>query len=258
MERDNPPNSIIASVDRALELLLLLQDYPQGLGVSEIARRLGIYKSTIHRTLITLQNRGFVTKKNDGSYCLGMTVCALGLSVRERAVYLDELATVAKSLCTRWKENINVSIPELKDGTYRSLLVHREVHGENVLQESQRIGGYTDCHVSSVGKCMLAFLPNVTKEYVNGLNLCKFTENTITSPEKLWEELERIKRRGYAVDNEEREIGLFCIGVPIFNYRHEVVAAISISGVADRIKRLDRQSLINDLLQVSIKTRVFC
>ena len=93
-------------------------------------------------------------------------------------------------------------------------------------------------HIGGLGKSLLAFLPeDELNKIINGRELKKFTRNTITDPDKLKEVLKRVRESGYAIDNEEFEIGLTCVGVPIKDFSNKVVAAISISGPTLRMNK---------------------
>ena len=97
------------------------------------------------------------------------------------------------------------------------------------------IGSSTPCHCAAVGKCLLAFSsPEYLKQFI-GTPLPSFTANTIVSWDKLLEELEKIRRNGYAYDDEELEIGLTCVAGPIFGRNREAIAAISLSGPRSRV-----------------------
>lgn len=248
----------IAAVDRALEVLDLLHENEKEMGISEIARALNLHKSTVSRTLSTLEHRGFVRKNLENQkYWLGLKLYAIGMTVKEKSVYLDEVIIAAKTLFKEFNEVINVSVLEHQDeGTFKSVIVYKESNPNQVLLVNPTLGSYTDAHASSVGKCLLAYTPEVTEEYIRGLTLKKYTEKTISNNEKLIQELADIRKKGYAVDDEEREVGLTCVGAPIFDVQGNLVAAISISGPTARMKSHDREYLVKRLIQVAKSIKI--
>lgn len=229
-------NNNIASVERALDILLLLYGEGKEMGVSQIAGTLGIYKSTVFRTLYTLQEKNFVQKNElTDKYWLGPSLYTIGMMVANSYSLSDIVAPEVEVLCQKVKEVINVSVLHADPiNGYRSVVVFKAKGPQQILGVDPQIGSSTAAYSSSVGKCMLAF-NNIDWQIIKGTKFQQFTEHTITDVAELKTELERIRAQGYAIDNEEREIGLFCIGAPIFNKHGKAIAAISVSGPKARI-----------------------
>lgn len=230
-------SSIITSLDRGLELMLLLYGNGKEMGVTEIAKELNIYKSTVHRTLITLEGKEFVRQNPaTGKYWLGPVFYTIGLKVSECYSLGDIVGPFADDLHAKVGEVINVSVLHFdpRNG-YKSIIVYKSQNSGNVLSVNPSLGSSMDAHVSGVGKCLLAWNSQTDLNYLKSIEYPIYTENTINNYEDLMSELERVRQQGYAIDNEEREIGLFCIAAPIFNASKEAVAAISISGPRDRM-----------------------
>lgn len=243
----------IVSVDRSLDLLLLLYNNGEGMGVSEIGRELDLHKSTVHRTLATLENKGFVYQnKENGKYWLGLKIYAMGLLVGEKLSINDIIKPYAKQLFEEFHEVVNVSIldKDVKKG-YKSVIILKESANNKVLSVNPNVGSSSDVHSSSVGKCLLAFSDDVDIEKFSDIPLKKYTENTIDSLETLKEDLKNIRQQGYSVDNEEQEIGLFCIGAPILDKNGNAIASISISGPTARIKNKDIDRKISRLVEIA-------
>ena len=112
-------------------------------------------------------------------------------------------------------------------------------------------GWANDCHCAAVGKCLLAFSENIDLSVYDQRPMIKYTDKTIVTREELEKELRQVKQQGYAVDDEEREIGLTCIGAPILKNGQYAVAAISLSGPTGRIKDENFQKKIERLCQVT-------
>lgn len=245
----------IVAVERALDLLLLLYNNKQGMGVSEISRGLDLHKSTVHRTLVTLEEKGFVYKdKESEKYWLGLKVYAMGLLVGEKFSLSDIIKPYAKELFDEFHEVINVSILDKNvEGDYKSIVILKESENNKVLSVNPNVGSSSDAHSSSVGKCLLAFSEDIDIQKYSNINMKKHTKNTIDNLDDLVVELNNIREQGYAIDNEEQEIGLFCIGAPILDKSNNAVAAISISGPTARMKNDDIDKKIAKLLEVANK-----
>lgn len=242
----------IVSVDRALDLLILLYKNGEGMGVSEIGRKLDLYKSTVHRTLSTLENKGFVYQnKENNKYWLGLKIYAMGLLIGEKLSLNDIIKPYAKRLFEEFHEVVNVSIlDKFKEG-YKSVIILKESENKKVLSVNPDVGSSSDAHSSSVGKCLLAFTNDVDIEKFSNVPMKKHTDNTIVNYDELVEELNNIREKGYSIDNEEQEIGLFCIGAPILDKSGNAIAAISISGPTARMKDNQIDKKISRLVEVA-------
>lgn len=245
----------ISSIDRALDILLLLYSEDRELGVTEIGSLLGVYKSTVHRTLATLENKGFVQQNLvNGKYWLGVKTYAIGMVAGKRITLKEIAQPFVLELSEKFKEVVNVSILDTKTfGVPKTIIVLRGEDKKQVLRVHPDIGSSTDFHCSSVGKSIVAFSPNSILESVEGMEFKVYTENTIKNCQELKSEVEKIRKQGYAVDNEELEIGLSCVACPILNAKGEAIAAISISGPTSRIKALDFQEVIDTLKGIAGK-----
>lgn len=255
METEEKMSEIIQSVDRALEVVHLLYEENRQIGISEIARKLVLHKSTVHRLLATLENREFVYQnKENGKYGLGIKLYAIGIQVGESLSMLDIIKPYSKELFDEFKEVVNVSIldKDSKDG-YKTIVILKEVDMKKVLSVNPNLGSRTDAHASSVGKSLLAFYRNLADEKITSNLAKKYTKNTLNNKEDFAKEMIKIKEQGYAIDNEEQEMGLYCIGAPIFNGEGDAVAAISISGPTTRMKSDDVNYKVDKVVEIANK-----
>lgn len=243
-------NSNIASVERALDVLLLLYGEGKEMGVSEIANQLGVYKSTVHRTLVTLQSKHFVQKNEvTDKYWLGASLYAIGMMVANTYSLADIVAPEADILYMKVKDIVNVSILHVDSlNGYKSVVIYKARGPQPMLSMNPEIGSHMDAYASSVGKCMLAF-NEIDWQVIKNTKFYAYTKNTLTSVEALQAELEQVRKQGYALDNEEREEGLFCVGAPIFNKNGKAIAAISISGPKTRVFDNDFEEKVRLLKQ---------
>lgn len=236
----------IQALDRALELLIYLNKQGREVGITQIASDMGGYKSTIFRTLATLEARGFISRNPETEkYWLGSQLFVLGKSVENKMGIQEVFRPYARRLHQRFHEVVNVSILEHNPGdVYHSVIILKEMSDTQILTVNPPVGSLSECHCSSVGKCLLAFGSNIDLSLYEGRELTRYTANTITSVKKLEEELSKIRRRGYAIDHEEQELGLTCIGSPILDRNKNAIAAISLSGPTSRMNSSDIEDRI--------------
>jgi DNA-binding IclR family transcriptional regulator len=134
------------------------------------------------------------------------------------------------NLMVKTGQTVHLAIKEGYEGIYIE-----KIEGPNSLPMMSRIGMKINLYATAFGKAILAHLSEKEiEEYLENVELKKRGKNTITDPNKLKNELKKIRERGYSIDNEENEIGIFCIGAPIFNYDKKVIAGVSISMSASR------------------------
>ena len=246
-------SELIQSVDRALELLIYLQLQGEETGITKIASDLNVYKSTVYRTLATLEARGFV-QKNPATekYWLGTRLFTLGKAVENSMGLSAIIQPFARKLHELCGETVNVSILDYTPGElYHTIVIVKEKSPNQVLIVSPKVGSISECHNSSVGKCLLAFAPGVDLSVYKNRELTKYTKSTITSFDELKAELDLVKEKGYAIDCEEKEVGLTCFGVPILDRKGNAVAAISLSGPTSRMMDGDFEGKINTIRRVA-------
>jgi DNA-binding IclR family transcriptional regulator len=239
----------ISSIDRALDILILLYDEQRELGVTEIGSALGLYKSTVYRTLATLEKRGFIQQNpENGKYWLGIKLYSIGMAVGEKMPLKQLVQPFARKLSQKFNEVVNVSVLDTTSGKIpRSVLIHKEESTNQVLRINPGVGSTSDCYCSAVGKSLLAFSPKEVLDLAKEEKLSSYTDNTVKNWEQLMRELEEIRVKGYAIDNEEQEIGLTCVAAPILDRNNRAVAAISLSGPTVRMKSMDSEDMINEV-----------
>lgn len=232
-------------LDRTLGILDVLAEARVEMGPAELAERLSLHKSTIHRLLRVLERHRFIRRNpNHGKYGLGMRLFELGsravaqLDLRERA------EPFLRRLVGETGETAHVCVLE---GTEMMSVANAE--GPRTLRTPATVGRRTPVHCTSVGKALMAYLPERTiDELLARVRLTQYTRNTITTRAALKADLQRIRERGYAVDNEEIEEGLRCVGAPIRNYTGRVVAAMSIAGPVFRVTPERLPALARDVV----------
>ena len=227
---------IIQSVDRTLDVIDYIYHKGGEVSITQISKDLKMHKSTVYRILTTLQYHGYVMKNPDNErYYLSLKMYIIGSSIHSQNVIGKIVEPYIERLRDRFGEAVNVSILSVDDrGAYQSVIVAK-AKSDFSINANTAIGSVTDCYCCSVGKCLLAFSDNIDLSVYERIPLQKFTETTITDVGSLREEIQKIRECGYAVDNEEGEKGLLCVGAPIL-VDGKAVAAVSLSGPYIRMK----------------------
>lgn len=224
----------VKSVDKACLLMEVLSDHPNGLGISDLAARVGMYKSTAHRLLGTLMRRGYVEQDEpSGKYKLGYTLLDLGMKLlasldlrREAAPFLQRLALDV---------NEAVHLAHLDQG---EIVYIDKVESSNTIRMHSRIGTRVPAHATGLGKVILAYRPpKEAIDLIDRYGLARLTEHTITDRSQFLQVLRETRERGYAFDLEENELGICCVAAPIWDNTGRVVAACSVSGPSIRMSR---------------------
>jgi IclR family acetate operon transcriptional repressor len=232
---DTRSRGTVQSVARSLRLLEEIAASAET-GLIELTRRTGLSPSTTHRLLATLIECGYVVQgPSSNRYRLGHRVAALSGSIDDRLARLRAAASPSMTrLRDEYDETTNLSVLD------RFNLVYVDQLGSSrAVRMFTRIGSHVPAYATGSGKAMLAFSADSLLEEVYALAPYEqFAPNTITSADRLREELDRIRARGYALDREEYDEGVVCVAAPIFNHGG-VLGALSISGPASRMYRAD-------------------
>jgi IclR family acetate operon transcriptional repressor len=222
----------VQSLIRALSLLNALARHDQGLGLSEAAKETGLAVSTAHRLLSTLSHENFVRFDPEGGvWMIGVQTFIVG-SAFLRARELTALARpLMRQLMERSGETVNLAVEEGGEAIYVA-----QIECRKTMRAIARPGGRAAMHCSGVGKALLAAMPEEDVERIIALRgLPAATAKTITTPAELRAELQAIRKRGFAIDEEENAIGLRCVAAPVFDEHGKPIAAISLSGPTARI-----------------------
>lgn len=236
------PGTIVRSVDKALAILEYMAVKDGSAGLAEIGQVLALNASTAHHLLSTLRQRGFVEQDPaTRRYHLSLKCLEVGQAARSH-LDLRTLATPhLHSLAHQTQENSNLAILDGQEVVYLA-----QAESGRMMRMFTRPGARAPLHATGVGKCLLAWLGETEKEaIVAGLPLTRYTGKTICQREGLLSHLAEVRRRGYALDDEEREEGVVCIASPVRDHTGKVVAAISISGPAGRTRGDNHHTLVS-------------
>ena len=226
-----PPDYQIAVVARTLDVLEMLAVSDEPVALTELARDLDATKSSVFRILVTLEQRGYVAREpSSGRYRLGTHLAYLG-SRSLRSLDLRRAARpVLEELHRRFGETVNLGVLDDAEVVYIDM-----VESDHGLRMAAQLGGRDPAYSTSLGKAILAYLPEPVRESHLPTRLIARTPQTIINRALLAVELERIRREGVAEDVGENEAGAHCFGAPIFDHGGSVIAAISISAPESRL-----------------------
>jgi IclR family KDG regulon transcriptional repressor len=230
----------LSSVRNAARLLKVFLTREESLGVSELARRLGLAKSSVHRLLTTLAAEGLIEQDPaTGGYRLGIVVFELGEAVR---VHLDLHAAAGPVLASLREQTGESSQVGVLDGTH--VVYVDRLESSQSLRLFTETGRRVPVHCTSSGKVLLAHLEQAAlDQLLDGLELPRLTPNTITDAAALVAELDKVRRRGWAEAVDEREIGIASVAAPVRGADGVVAAAVSIGAPAIRLGAARRREL---------------
>ena len=228
-EQKNP----IQVVERMMRLLDVLEQHPEPLGLKQIAQYTGLHPSTAHRILSAMSADRLVDRVEPGSYRLGMRLLELGNLVKSRISVRELALPLMRELHAHTGETANLSVRHGDEIVY----VERTSSGRSAMRVVHVIGARAPLHVTAAGKLFLLEEGFARlRDYARRTGLAPHTRNTIASVQLLERELEKIQRQGWATDNEEAEIGVRCVAAAIRDDAGALVAALSLSSPADRMK----------------------
>lgn len=223
------------SVGKALALLSAFGS-DDALGVTELARRTGLSKSTAHRLLAVLEQWSLVDRQGS-RYCLGTRLFELGHQVpHRRAPSLRDVALpYLEDLYELTHETVHLAVIDRTD-----VLYVEKLYGHNYATSPSKVGGRIPAYCAGLGKAILAFSSPALVRQVIAEGLRARTPYTIVVPSLLIDELREIRRQGVAFDREEVTLGLTCIAAPVLDVAGNAVAAVSVSGAT---RRFDPRSI---------------
>jgi DNA-binding IclR family transcriptional regulator len=235
-------------LDRAFQILDVLADESAGIGLTDISDRLKLHKSTVHRLITVLENSRFVEKNAvTAKYNLGARLMELGLSAVSRLDVYEVAGPYLRELVKETGETAHLAV--LREGQVVSLI---NVESSQTLRTPTTVGTRNPAYCTSTGKAMLAFTaPEQLDEFLRRETFSSYTRKTITSRARFKAELVEIRAKGYAMDDEEREPGLRCIGAPVWDSSGVVVAAISVAGPVFRITRSRVPALSRTIMRIA-------
>jgi DNA-binding IclR family transcriptional regulator len=232
------------AVERALAMLEAVAQEPDGLSNAEISRKLQIPKSSASYILRTLETQGYLNRDEESNkYRVGLKVLSLsrgalsGIDVREVAL------PVMRHLMEKTNLTCHLAIIDGPDAVYIE-----KVEPTGFIRMDTWVGRRMRVHATSVGKALVAYIPQERLEKIlaeRGME--KRTAKTLTTLPKLMKELEKVRAQGYAVDDEENNMGARCLGAPVFNQQGVIEAAVGLSGTTQQVNAQTMPSIVEKL-----------
>ena len=233
MSEKESKNSIQV-IERMMRLLDVLAESPDAVSLKLASGKAQLHPSTAHRILTALVRDRMAERVDQGSYRLGMRLLELGNLVKSRISVREHALPFMRELHADTGEAVNLSVRRDDEIVY----IERTSSGRSLMRVVNIIGARAPLHITAVGKLfLLEDGVEGVKTYAGRTGLPAFTRNTIHALPTLEKELDRVRRNGYAIDNEEAELGVRCVGAGVRDDTGALVAGLSISSPAERMKQ---------------------
>ncbi|WP_441234992.1 IclR family transcriptional regulator [Bradyrhizobium sp. 930_D9_N1_4] len=222
----------VQSVDRALSILETLSEDDEGYRLSDLAVRTGLSASTVHRLLATLESRRFVQfDRAQSKWHVGVRSFTVGASFARRRNFSAQAIPYLRKLRDLTRETANLAVVDDEH-----IIVLTRMESREIMRSLTQVGGRVAMVTSGVGKAVLAtYSDEDVGAVIRHHGMPRLTEKSIVRPGDLFKELERIRKQGFALDDEEACMGLRCIAAVVYNDCAEPLAAISVSGMTSRL-----------------------
>ena len=218
----------LQTVDRALQLLESLAEHPTGMQPKEIEEVLELNKVTVHRLLATLENRGFIERMGN-AYVIGLKLVELSSMKLSNVELKTEASPYLRELVSRLGLPVQMAILEGTEAVFID-----KIESRNSFRMYSQIGKRIPLYASGVGKVLLLQKSDEEiRKKLEGVEFTAFTSKTLTSVEEILKAISVAREKGYAIDDEEHEEGIFCVAAPIYDYRDKIIAAISVGGIEE-------------------------
>ena len=230
---------------KTLDILEILKQRRSGYTLSDLTRAVELPKATVYRILTTLERRGYLDRSPDNGYRLAARMFDLERQDSLEQMLIRAAQPVIERLVDAYKETVNLGM--LNSG---EVVVINTVESPLAVRMSSKIGNRRHLHTTALGKCFLAGLPEKeVARLIRLKGLPKLTENTLTTKAALMSELARVRKQGFAIDDQENELDGRCIGAPVRAGDGRVLAAVSISSPVFRMDMNRAKSLAPALKQ---------
>lgn len=239
---------LLTSVSNAARLLREFGKGQPQLGVSDLARRIGVAKSTAHRIVHTLAADGLLERvEGTGTYRLSVVMQVLGASAQTSSLLHGAATPVLDELRNHTKETVQVGV---LDGLEVVYVERRE--SPHTVRIWGRIGNRAPAHSTAAGKMLLAHLPEAALHArLDGARLVRRTPYTVTSVDELRAELGRTRTRGWSENVNESEMGIASVGAPIRDHSGTVIAALTVAGPVQRVDGDDLRRFVRPVTEAA-------
>lgn len=232
-----------------LRTLLILEQFSSSneLGIKELSIGTGLPASTVHRIVNTLELKNYLMQNpNNDKYRLGVTLYNINKSYAENFDWIDNAKIHMENMVEKYKETVNLAVLQGQKIVYLT-----KVDSPHILRPNFNVGVKYPIFCTSLGKCIMAFQPLEFVDTLLSSRIEAYTKNSITDPEKIRFEFSKIRKQGYATEDEEFQEGLFCIAAPIRGFNGRVLAAISTPIPKYRLKKDDIPEITKNLIETA-------
>lgn len=249
MSKEANAASTNQTAEKLLQVLEALVYQNSPVKLVDLARELGMNTSTLYRFLTALQNRGYITQQEEsGKYALNFKLCYLAEQVKKRSSAAGILHPAVVEAGDLFQESAHLAQEEHQ----RIVYVDNVAGTSQMLTIRQYIGKTAPMHCTGVGKLLLLeYSDDELERLLAEQGMPRYTEHTHTTKASLCRELEQVRAQGYAFDNEECEIGVRCLAVPVRDYTGKIVAGLSVSGPTARITDAVVQEKLPQFLDIA-------
>ncbi len=234
----------LSSVTSALLVLKVFSEGEPELGISSIAQRLGLAKSTVHRLAVTLASESFLEQNpQNGRYRLGLSLFSLGALVRQRMDVSNQAHPLLAALRDQTQESVHLAILD-----EASIMYLHNMESAQAIGTRSYIGTRKPAFCTSEGRVLLAFnAPELAAAVLKG-ELVQRTPKTTTDPKALRLILDEVRHNGYATDDEESEVGLRSVAAPIRDISGRAIAAVGLAGPIQRLTKKELRRLVPQVI----------
>ncbi|MDR3673145.1 MAG: IclR family transcriptional regulator C-terminal domain-containing protein [Holophaga sp.] len=219
-----PAVPLVSAAARALAVLEQLS-HQRAIGLEELTRAVKLAKPTVYRFLLTLQELGYVRRTDGEHWAITFKLFNIGSHALDHLDLPAVARPVAEDLAEDLGETVHMGILEEDSAVYVM-----KIESRYTIRMYSRVGRRIPLYCTAIGKCLLAFATEEGREAaLRGVRLLAFTKKTLATRTALYAELDRIRTQGFALDDEEHEEGIQCIGAPVFDQAGSIMAAISVS-----------------------------
>lgn len=237
----------VPAAERVLSILELVADTRRGVSLGELCRKLALPKSSCHCLIVTLERRGYLLRNPaTHRYVIGAKLFGLHNAAMHGATLREQAARYTHLLVQQTGLTVHLAVT-----AHSTVILIDKVQPPGLLQIATWVGQHFDFHSTGVGKALLAYLPEAEFAALVRRGLTRHNENTITSTRRLLKDMCLIRQQGYAVEDEEGEIGFRCIGAAIFDHSGAAIAAVSVAGTVHQITEANLNAMADKVVQAA-------
>lgn len=247
--------NLVQSVDRALRIIEFLAENPTGAGITEISKSLGLSKGTVHRLISTLKERDFAYQSsNTELYRLSYKILYLYNCISNNI----DMFKVSRPIIRKFADKVDATVHLATLDEKRSNIVYIDriepMNSQKPFVMSSRVGKKAPCYCTAAGKMLLSqYSDDEIRDIMKGEEYKTYTDKTIKNIDEFLEEIHKVRKQRYALDENEYDHGIICISIPIYNSNGKIDFAMSVTGLILYTKAEELINLKDQLDEVSRK-----